>query len=630
MTATRAPAPLPPHEETFARTWASPRGVAGFFTSVDHKSIGLRFIATALLFLALGGALALTMRTQLMRPDNHLLSPQLYNQFFTVHGTTMMFLFAVPAMMGLGVYLVPLMIGTRNLIFPRLVAYSYWVYLLGGLFLYSGLLTGNGPPAGWFSYTPLSELTFDPTKGSDIWAQTITFTEISMLCVAVTLIITIFKQRAPGMSLERIPLFVWSILVTSFMVVFAMTTVATASFFLAADRLVDTRFFDERNGGDPVLWQHLFWLFGHPEVYIIFLPGTGIVSHLVTTFSRRPMFGYTAIVFATIATGIISFGVWVHHMFAVGLPQLGLSFYSASSLIVTIPTAIQLFCWIATLWSGRPQWRAPLLFVLGFFFILVRGGLTGVMLASVPFDLQAHDTYFVVGHLHDVLIGGAVFPLMGALIYWYPKATGRLTSETAGRWAFALLFIGQNLTFFPMHILGLHGMPRRVYTYLASSGWGNLNFLETIGAYILALGVLVTVANLVLSAFFGSPAGDNPWAADTLEWATTSPPPPGNFPAIPVVWDRDPLWSQTDPSERSVVVGLRADRREVLFTTTLDAVPVRRLSLPGPTIWTFWAAIGTTIGLVMLIFTPWGLVVGSLLAATPLIVWAWPKAGGSE
>src|SRR5947207_2667439 len=320
----------------------------------------------------------------------------------------MMFLFAVPAMLGLGIYLVPLMIGTRNVIFPRLLAYAYWVYLLGGLFLYSGLLTGNGPPSGWFSYTPLSEQPFDPTKGSDIWAQTITYTEISMMAVAVTLIVTIFKQRAPGMSLNRVPLFVWSILVTSFMVVFAMTTIATASIFLAADRLIDTRFFDQRYGGDPIFWQHLFWLF-----------------------------------------------------------------------------------------------------VLGFFFILVRGGLTGVMLASVPFDWQMHDTYFVVGHLHDVLIGGAVFPLLGALIYWYPKFTGRMLSEIAGRWSFALIFVGQNLTFGPMHVLGANGMPRRVYTYLESTGWGGLNLLETIGAYLLATGVLVTVANMIVSAFAGRPAGDN-------------------------------------------------------------------------------------------------------------------------
>jgi cytochrome c oxidase subunit 1 len=522
------------------------------------------------------------------------------------------------------------MIGTRNVVFPRLLAYAYWVYVLGGLFLYAGLVTGNGSSAGWFAYTPLSESQFDPTKGTDIWAQTITFTEISMMAVAVTLITTILKQRAPGMSLNRMPLFVWSILVTSFMVVFAMTTIATASIFLAADRLISTRFFDERYGGDPLFWQHLFWLFGHPEVYIIFLPATGIMSHLITTFSRRPVFGYTAIVFATIATGIISFGVWVHHMFATGLPQLGLSFFTASSLIVTIPTAIQLFCWIATLWSGRPHWRVPLLFVLGFFFILVRGGLTGVMLASVPFDLQAHDTFFVVGHLHDVLIGGAVFPLLGGLFYWYPKFTGRLTSEAAGRWAFALVFVGQNLTFFPMHILGMHGMTRRTYTYIASTGWGNLNLLETIGAYILALGVLVTVANLVLSRFFGRVAADNPWAADTLEWATTSPPPPGNFAEIPIVESREPNWEPIPPADRPTVNGLPPERREVLFTTLLDALPIRRISLPGPTAWTFLAALGTAIGLVMLIFTPWGLVVGTALATVPLIIWAWPKRGGSS
>jgi len=316
-------------------------------------------------------------------------------------------------------------------------------------------------------------------------------------------------------------------------------------------------------------------------------------------------------------------------MFATGLPQLGLSFFSASSLIVTIPTAIQLFCWIATIWSGRPQWRVPLLFVMGFFFILVRGGLTGVMLASVPFDSQAHDTYFVVAHLHDVLIGGAVFPLLGALVYWCPKFTGRMPSEKIGIAAFVFVFSGQNLTFFPMYLAGFQGMPRRVYTYLPSSGWGTLNLLETIGAYILALGVLITVVNLVVSYFFGRAAGDNPWAADTLEWATSSPPPAVNFPAIPVVSSRDPLW-EANPDERPVVVGLQHDRREVLFTTTLDAIPHRRVALPGPSVWPFFAALGTTIGLVVLIFTPWGLPIGTLLAVAPFIAWAWPKTGGSE
>jgi len=319
----------------------------------------------------------------------------------------------------------------------------------------------------------------------------------------------------------------------------------------------------------------------------------------------------------------------VHHMFAVGMPQLGLSFFTASSLIVTIPTAIQLFCWIATLWSGRPQWRVPFLFLLGFFFILVRGGLTGVMLASIPVDMQLHDSFFVVGHLHDVLIGGAVFPLIGALIYWYPKFSGRMTSEVAGRWSFALLFIGQNLTFFPMHILGLHGMPRRTYTYLASTGWGGLNLLETIGAYILAAGVLVTVGNLILSAFFGRPAGDNPWGADTLEWATSSPPPPGNFAVLPVVESRDPLWEPTAPTERPIVLGMPPDRREVLWSTALDAIPMRRIPLPGHTVWPFVAAVGTGVGLVTLIFTPWGLVLGTALATPPLVIWAWPKTGGS-
>ena len=609
------------------RLWRRPPGLAGFLADVDHKSIGLRTIFTALFFFAAGGILALGMRTQLAVPDNDVLGPDAYNQFFTVHGTTMMFLFAVPVMVGLAVYLVPLMIGARNLAFPRLAAYAYWVYLIGCCLLWAGLLTNRGPDRGWFDYVPLANSEFSPSKRVDIWAQTITFSEISMMAFAVNLIVTIFKHRAPGMSIQRMPMFVWAMLVTSFMIVFAMTSVATASLFLAADRLVQTRFFDTAGGGDAMLWQHLFWFFAHPEVYIIFLPATGMVSHLVSTYTRRPLFGYPALVFSTIATGVMSFAVWVHHMFAAGLPHLAEGYFTASSLLVTIPTAIQIFCWIATIWGARPSLRVPFLFVLGFFFIFVRGGITGVMVAQVPFDIQAHDTFFVVGHLHDVLIGGAVFPLLGGILYWFPKWSGRLYSERAALWSFVLVFVGENLTFIPMHFLGLDGMPRRVYTYGAASGWGTLNLLETAGSYLIAAGVLVFVINLVRSRLAGPVAGANPWKADGLEWLVSSPPPAMNFEPIPVVTGRHPLWEAEAPGQ---VIGLRSDRREVLLTTVLDALPQGRTRLPGGTLAPFLTALATGVTFITLIYTPWGLPIGAAAMLPPLFWWAWPRPGSED
>ncbi|MBX6364716.1 MAG: cbb3-type cytochrome c oxidase subunit I [Gemmatimonadetes bacterium] len=624
------PGVAPPPTETeldarlaLQRTWWRDAGPLRWLREVDHKAIGLRVVFTALTFFLLAGILAALMRTQLARPEHGILGPDRYDQVFTVHGTTMMFLFAVPVMMGLGLYFVPLMVGTRNIAYPRLCAYAYFVYLIGSLFLWISLLTNTGPDVGWFAYTPLSGPEYGIGKRPDVWAQTITFTEISMMAFAVSIIVTIFKQRAPGMSLNRMPMFVWTMLVTSFMVLFAMTTIATASIFLASDRLVGTHFFNPAEGGDPLLWQHLFWYFGHPEVYIIFLPGTGMVSLLVTAFARRELFGYTALVLATIATGFLGYGVWVHHMFATGLPQLGESFFTGSSLLITIPNGLQIFCWLATLWSGKLRVRAPLLFVFGFFFILVRGGLTGVMVASVAFDLQVHDTFFIVAHLHDVLIGGAVFPLLGAILFWWPKWTGRLTSERLGRASFWLIFLGENLTFVPMYVLGLRGMPRRQYTYLAASGWGPFNLLASAGAALLALGVLVYLANLVVSTRAGAPAGDDPWDADTLDWATSSPPPAYNFLRIPVVQGRYALWSRT--ADAPVVTGLALDRREVLVTSTLDATPQLRYELPGPTIWPFLAALGTGVTWIFGVFTPWGIVVGLALTGPALVAWGWPR-----
>jgi cytochrome c oxidase subunit 1 len=610
------------------QTWAVPRGVIGWLSAADHKTIGKRFIATAFGFFVLGGILAALMRIQLARPENSFVDPDLYNQLFSLHGSTMMFLFAVPIMEAMALYIVPLMIGTREIAFPRLAAFNYWVLLFGGAMIYVALFLNIGPEAGWFSYVPLAGPEYSPGKRSDFWAQMVTFTELSALGIAVQLIVTILKQRAPGMSLNRMPLLVWAILVTSFMTVFAMPAVMLSSSFLIMDRLIGTHFFNPAEGGDALLWQHLFWFFGHPEVYIIFLPGLGFVSSIIPTFARRQVFGYTAIVLAMIAIGFLSFGLWVHHMFTTGLPQLGASFFTAASILIAIPSGIQIFCWIATLWDGRPQFQTPLLFVLGFFIIFVLGGLTGVMLGSVPLDAQVHDTYFVVAHFHYVLIGGAVFPLFGAFYYWFPKMTGRMLDERAGRWNFWLFFVGFNLAFFPMHLLGLIGMPRRVYTYPDGMGWNELNLLASIGAALIATSVAVFIANVMWSRRHGEVAGDNPWNAGTLEWATGSPPPPWNFQHIPVVVGREPLWEEPTPSR--VVTGLRSDVRELLVTGALDAEPDHRSDAPLPSIWPFLAALVTTGLFVGSIFTPWAVPIGAVPLAVTLIGWFWPKPGEED
>ncbi|PWF49087.1 cytochrome c oxidase subunit I [Massilia glaciei] len=626
-------AAAPELQRRLDEVWRNLPGWRGML-AVNHSTIGLRFIVTGFIFFLIGGVLAMLIRSQLAVPGNDLLAHNAYARASTMHGTTMMFFFAVPVMEGFAVYLIPKMIGARDLIYPRLSAYGYWCYLFGGILLFSSYLFDAVPDGGWFMYVPLNGPAFAPGPAVDFWLLGVTFAEISAVAAGVELVVAILKTRAPGMALHRMPLYAWYILITSFMIVFGFPPLILASILLELERAFGLPFYDTALGGDPLLWQHLFWIFGHPEVYIIFLPAAGIVTTIVPTFARHPMVGYTWVVLAVIATGFISFGLWVHHMFAVGIPLLSLAFFSAASMAVAIPTGIQVFAWIATLWSGRPVLRTPLLYVLGFLFIFVLGGLTGVMVAMVPFDWQVHDTHFVVAHLHYVLFGGMVFPMFAACYYWLPLFSGKLVSEHLSRLTFWMIFIGFNLTFLPMHVTGLIGMPRRVYTYAPGLGWDWLNLLSSVGGFLGAVGVAMFLVDVVLHLVYGKKAGPNPWNAGTLEWALSAPGATYNFASQPAVEGRDPLWDQPDTGERAARSGYylghaTATVRETLITSTMHAQPQYVAVLPGNTSTPFWAAALTSplfIGMLAKMY--WLALGGALLAVGALFVWAWQ--GGSR
>ena len=528
------------HEE-LERVWGNQPGWRAA-SAVNHTTVGLRFVVTGLFFFLVGGVLAMLVRTQLALPEQDIIGVDLYNQLFTMHGTVMMFLFAIPVLEGAAMYLVPKMIGTRDLVFPRLSALGYYCYLFGGLIILSSLVLQIAPDAGWFMYTPLSNATFSPGKGPDFWLLGITFVEISAISAGVELVVSILRTRANGMSLSKMPIFCWYILAMALMIIFGFPPLILGSILLELERAAGWVFFEVAGGGDPLLWQHLFWMFGHPEVYIIFLPAAGIVSTLIPVFAQRPLVGYRWIVLAIIVMGFVSFGLWVHHMFTVGIPQLAMAFFSIASMLVAIPTAIQIFAWLATLWSARVRFHLPMLWVLGFLIVFVAGGLTGVMLALVPFNWQVHDTHFVVAHMHYVLVGGLLFPLVAGFYYWLPHVSGRMTSETLGRWGFCLFFGGFNMTFLLMHLTGLLGMPRRIYTYSAEMGWGWLNLLSSVGGFVMAMGVALIVLDIALHFRFGRKAQTNPWNADTLEWATPMPASAYNFASLPDIDSRHPMW----------------------------------------------------------------------------------------
>jgi cytochrome c oxidase subunit 1 len=577
----------------------APTGWATWLTTVDHKKIGIMYLVSAFFFFIVGGIEALLMRIQLGAPNNTFLSPDVYNQMFTMHATTMIFLAIMPLNVGFGNYVVPIMIGARDMAFPRLNALSIWLFIFGGLMLYFSFIAGGAPAAGWFSYVPLAGKPFSPTHGVDYWVIGLTVTGVASIAGALNFIVTIINLRAPGMTFTRMPLFVWMTLVVSFLLVFAFPSLTVAQIQLLFDRNFGTLFFNPDRGGDPLLFQHLFWFFGHPEVYVLILPAMGIVSEVLPTFSRKPIFGYAFVAYSGVAIGFLGFTVWAHHMFAVGLGPLANAIFAAGSFLIGVPTGVKIFNWIATLYGGSISLKSPLYFAVGFVAMFIIGGISGITLGSPPIDLQQTDTYYVVAHIHYVLFGGSIFGLFAGAYYWFPKMTGRMLNDSLGKLHFWLMLLAFNITFFPMHIIGTTGMPRRYYTYEAGMGWDLWNLIETIGAFAMAFSILLFIVNVVSSLRSGATASADPWDGATLEWAVPSPPAAHNFDQIPVVHSRRPLWDTKYPELEVAhtpgthgLTRAEAARRDLVAGEERVGEPIH---LPSPTYAPIIVAFGVTV-----------------------------------
>jgi len=625
------------------------RGLWGWMTTVDHKKIGIMYSVTAFIFFLVGGLEALLLRIQLGSPDNTFLTADAYNQVFTMHGTTMIFLFIMPLSAGLANYLLPVMIGARDVAFPRINAAGYWIFLVGGLFMYSSFFLGGAPNGGWFGYVPLSRNL--PGHNMEFWAFGLQILGIASLTGAINLIVTVINMRAPGMSLMRMPIFVWMSLVAQFLLLFAIPVITVALFLLSFDRLFSTNFFNVSAGSDPLLWQHLFWLFGHPEVYILILPAMGIVSEVLPVFARKPLFGYSVMVFSGIAIGFMGWGVWAHHMFASGLGPVAVSAFSASTMFIAVPTGVKIFNWISTLWRGKLTFPSPMLFAIGFVAMFTIGGLSGVTHGVVPADTQQTDTYYIVAHFHYVLFGGSVFGLFAGIYYWWPKVTGRLLDERLGKTHFWLMFLGFNLTFAPFHILGLQGMPRRVYTYPAGRGWDVWNLVSTVGSFVIALSILTFLVNVIVSRK-KERCGEDPWDARTLEWTIPSPPPEYNFKEIPIVTSRDEFWHRKyleDENGRSV----RRETTEIqpaLAGSEVALSPAEshddpgdhadgghgeehepHIHMPSPSYWPLVTALGLPVICYGMIYKTWVVaILGGLWTMSGMYAWALEPATAPE
>jgi cytochrome c oxidase subunit 1 len=605
-----------------AYAFSRPTGYSGWWswvTTVDHKRIGILYGVTAFIFLIIGGVEAMIMRSQLAGPDQTLVSPEVYNQLFTMHGTTMIFLVVMPLSAAFFNFVVPLMIGARDVAFPRLNAFSYWVFLAGGIYLNTSWFLGGAPNAGWFGYANITEAEFNPGHGISFWVMALQILGIGSMAAGFNFVVTIINMRAPGMTLMRMPLFIWMTFVTSFLIIFAFPVITVATIELIMDRLFGTNFFIPAAGADPLLWQHLFWIFGHPEVYILILPAMGIVSEVIPTFSRKPLFGYPVVVLSGIVIGFMGWMVWSHHMFTVGLGPVANAIFATTTMAIAVPTGVKIFNWIGTMWGGSISMKTPMLFAIGFVAMFIIGGLSGMMHSVAPADAQQQDTYFIVAHIHYVLFGGSLLALFSGIYYWFPKFTGRMLHEGIGKVHFWLMFIGLNLTFFPMHFLGLDGMRRRIYTYSSWEGFDLWNMVASIGSIIIAISILVFLHNFFRSLKRGEEAGNDPWDGRTLEWSIPSPPPEYNFLSIPVVNGRDPFWEEKYSSKKSAPKTKKA-----------DALSASKIHMPGLSYFPILAAIGMTIGAYGLLFNYIMGFIGVIIVFIAIYGWSFEPVSEDE